>query len=68
VDRTARLAELNDMLDRKVIDTAYYRQEASKLGYVFPDDMDTRVAAEQDQFAARAATELGAGGNPPAGE
>lgn len=64
VDRTARLAELGDMLDRKVIDTQFYREEAAKLGYVFPEDIAQRVAAEQDTFAARAATELG---NPPAG-
>lgn len=58
VDRSARFAELNDMLDRGVIDTGYYRSEAAKLGYVFPDDIGTRAdrefqARNQDQFGAR---------------
>lgn len=65
VDRAARFQELNDMLDRKVIDTEYYRAEAAKLGYVFPEGMGQRVAAEQatlappDPFAQRAAGEIG---------
>jgi hypothetical protein len=64
VDRAARFAELNDMLDRGVIDTAYYRSEAAKLGYVFPEGIAERATAEyearnQDQFATRAAGELG---------
>lgn len=46
VDRAARFTELNDMLDRKVIDTQYYREEAAKLGYVFPSDMGARVAKD----------------------
>lgn len=58
VDRQQRFAELNDMLDRGVIDSAYYRTEAGKLGYVFPDDIGTRAdrefqARNQDQFGAR---------------
>lgn len=58
IDRAARLTELNDMLDRGVIDTAYYRTEATKLGYEFPDDIGTKADTEfaarnQDQFAAR---------------
>lgn len=69
VDRTARLDELNQMLDRKVIDTEFYRLEARKLGYDFPADMAQRVLAESsaltsttDPFAARSGTELTAGG------
>lgn len=68
-DRAGRLKELNDMLDRKVISAAYYRQEATKLGYVFPDDMDTQITSEtsslaeaQDPFGARTSAELNAGG------
>ena len=58
VDRKARFAELNDMLDRGVIDTAYYRAECTKLGYVFPDDIGATADAEfqarnADQFAGR---------------
>jgi len=57
-DRVQRFAELNDMLDRGVIDTEYYRSEVSKLGYVFPVDIGTKADAEfqarnADQFAAR---------------
>jgi hypothetical protein len=55
IDRAARLTELNDMLDRKVIDAEYYRTEAAKLGYVFPDDMEARTQKVADQDAARTA-------------
>lgn len=64
IDRAARFAELNDMLDRQVIDTEYYRSEAAKLGYTFPQDMATRVAAERkalspvDPIADRVDSEL----------
>lgn len=49
IDREARFAELNDMLDRGVIDTEYYRTEAKKLGYTFPEGMGARAKAEYDQ-------------------
>jgi hypothetical protein len=65
VDRETRFKELNDMLAGKVIDGAYYRQEATKLGYEFPEDLVTRLAAEQaaaDEFAARVNSELGGTG------
>lgn len=56
VDREARFAELNDMLDRGVIDTDYYREEAKKLGYTFPEDIGTKAKAE---FDARNAQDFG---------
>ena len=64
VDRERRFAELNDMLDRGVIDTDYYRSEAAKLGYVFPEGIGDRASAEYqarnaDQFATRVNEELG---------
>lgn len=62
VDREARFKELNDMLDKGVIDTQYYRDEATKLGYVFPADIQERVDAElakRDEFGARLNRELG---------
>lgn len=67
VDREARFAELNDMLDRGVIDTEYYRQEAMKLGYTFPDDIAGRAKTEfdernADQFSARVTEDLGGTG------
>jgi hypothetical protein len=69
IDREARFAELNDMLDRGVIDTGYYRSEAAKLGYTFPDDIAEKATAEwekrqamSDGFADRVDEELGATG------
>lgn len=69
IDREGRFAELNDMLDRGVIDTEYYRSEAKKLGYEFPADIGTKATAEwekrqamSDGFADRVDAELGATG------
>jgi uncharacterized protein (DUF1499 family) len=50
------------MLDRKIISTQFYRDEARKLGYEFPDDIEQQIAKEQDAFAARSALELGVTG------
>lgn len=46
-DRTARVNELNNMLDRDVISRAYYREEMTKLGYEFPDDIAAQVTSER---------------------
>jgi len=69
VDREARFVELNDMLDRGVIDTEYYRLEAKKLGYTFPETIGQAATAEwerrqamSDGFADRVDEELGDGG------
>lgn len=51
-NRTSRLQELNDMLDRQVISTQFYREECKKLGYVFPDDIETQIQADADRLAA----------------
>jgi hypothetical protein len=66
VDREQRFAELNDMLDRGVIDTEYYRTEAKKLGYEFPTTIAATATAEwekrqamSDGFADRVDSELG---------
>jgi hypothetical protein len=69
IDRAARFEELNDMLDRGVIDTEYYRSESEKLGYTFPDGIANRAKAEFDErnasatgdFATRLSTEAGNG-------
>jgi hypothetical protein len=53
IDRVAKFNELNAMMDRKVISTAYYRLEAAKLGYVFPDDIDVQLQSDADREAAR---------------
>jgi hypothetical protein len=61
VDRAARFAELNDMLAGHVIDTQFYRDEAAKLGYVFPEGIGQRAsdeAAALDPFASRVNAEL----------
>lgn len=55
IDRTARVNELNNMLDRKVISIKYYREEMQNLGYTFPEDMDTQIAEEQKRAAEAAA-------------
>lgn len=48
-DRTARVNELNNMQDRDIISRAYYRQEMSKLGYEFPDDIQAQVDADRER-------------------
>lgn len=69
VDREKRFAELNDMLDRKVISRSFYRLEAAKLGYVFPAEIGVDVVQEEqalaeaaDPFGDRAQQELNADG------
>lgn len=76
IDRVAKFTELNQMLQLGVISAAYYRMEAARLGYVFPDDIEEQITKErQDKAAAEAAAdpyaqrvdqELSADG-PPAG-
>lgn len=69
VDREKRLVELDNMMDRQVISAAYYRSEASRLGYIFPEGIGLDIVEEkaalaeaEDIFAARTAEELGDGG------
>lgn len=47
-DRTARINELNNMLDRDIISKAFYRQEMEKLGYQFPDDIQDQIDEERE--------------------
>ena len=54
-NRTERVNELNNMLDRKIISRQYYRDEMTKLGYLFPADIDTQVEEDQTRDAERAA-------------
>ena len=56
VDRVAKFVELNDMLDRGVIDADFYRTEATKLGYTFPDGIGAKADAE---FQKRNEAQLG---------
>lgn len=54
-NRTERVNELNNMLDRKVISRKYYREEMGKLGYVFPEDIESEIEDELTKDAERAA-------------
>lgn len=59
IDRAARFAELTQMLADKVIDTQFYRDELTKLGYVFPSDIQKRIDKQSAADAATQATALG---------
>jgi hypothetical protein len=54
-DRTGRINELNNMLDRGVISRQYYRAEMQKLGYEFPDDIEDQIDEEKQKEAEQAA-------------
>lgn len=54
-DRTGRINELNNMLDRGVISKKYYRAEMQKLGYEFPDDIEDEIDAEDEKEAEKRA-------------
>lgn len=47
LNRTKRVEELNNMLDRKVISRAYFRGEMEKLGYKFPPGLEEEILAEE---------------------
>lgn len=50
-NRVEVLNELNNMLDRQVIDRVYYREMMkAKLGYEFPADMHDRILKEQEEL------------------
>jgi hypothetical protein len=46
-DRTGRINELNNMIDRGVISKVYYRSEMQKLGFEFPDDIEEQIDEEK---------------------
>lgn len=51
LNRKEILNELNNMLDRMIIDRQFYRDEISKLGgYQFPKDIEERVRKEQEEL------------------
>jgi hypothetical protein len=54
-DRTARINELNNMLDRGIISKQYYRDEMQNLGYSFPPDLVAQIDAEKKKEAEQAA-------------
>lgn len=47
-DRVARLNELNNMFDRRIISAKFYRLEMKKLGYEFPSDSTIEADIEKD--------------------
>lgn len=50
-DRTGRINELNNMLDRGVISKQFYRAEMQKLGFEFPDDIEDQIDEEKQKEA-----------------
>lgn len=71
-DRSAEINELNNMLDRKVISRAYYRQRMRALGHEFPEDMEEQIRKEKEEdiemqrktaLATANSGELSSGGN-----
>lgn len=48
-DRVAKTNELNNMLDRRVISTRYYRQEMEKLGYTFPSNIEDEIEKDLER-------------------
>lgn len=46
VNRLERVNELNNMKDRNVISTQYYRDEMMKLGYTFPKDIESQIESD----------------------
>ena len=49
INKVAKLNELNNMFDREIISAEYYREEASKLGYVFPKGISDQILKEQKE-------------------
>ena len=54
-NRTETINELNNMVDRKIISRAYYREKMKKLGYDFPEDIEAQIEKELKADAERAA-------------
>lgn len=50
-DRIAKVNELNNMLDRRVISTNFYRVEMEKLGYKFPTNIESQIEADIERVA-----------------
>lgn len=65
-DRTAKINELNNMLDRRVISIQYYRDAMKKLGYEFPDNIQQQIDDEAKKAAEQAAAAAPAGLAPNA--
>lgn len=53
-DRQKKVEELNNMLDRRVISTSYYREEMQKLGYKFPQNIQNEIDEDLERAKALA--------------
>lgn len=51
INRLEFLNELNNMIDRNVISTAYYRQKMKELGYEFPADIEADIEKDIERAA-----------------
>ena len=51
VNRVEVLNELNNMIDRKLISRAYYREKMAELGYIIPDNMDEKILEEAEMIS-----------------
>ena len=49
LDRTGRINELNNMIDRKLITKQFYRDQMALLGYVFPEDLEAQLKQEAEE-------------------
>lgn len=58
-DRIAKVNELNNMMDRRVISASFYRKEMEKLGYKFPIDsvIEKQIEADIERAAPKVAPE-----------
>ena len=50
-NRVETLNELNNMLDRKIISRAFYREKMAEMGYVIPADMDEEILKEAEMMS-----------------
>ena len=52
-NKTERLNELNNMFDRRIISSQFFRDEMTKLGYVFPKDIEDQIDKDLERAAAQ---------------
>ena len=49
MDRAAKLNELNNMRDRKIIPAQFYRDQMESFGYEFPEDIEEQLRTEAEE-------------------
>lgn len=50
LDRASKVKELNEMLEHQVISRQFYRDEMTKLGYTFPEDIEQQILEEAERL------------------